>query len=60
LATKINDLGQILWQKILAQKTEAFADIRMTSDNGFILGIMSYSGISGYKTEASRETVITG
>jgi hypothetical protein len=37
----------------LAQKTEAFADIRMTSDNGFI-GIMSYSGISGYKTEASK------
>jgi hypothetical protein len=53
LATKINDLGQILWQKILAG-TEAFADIRMTSDNGFILGIMSYSGISGYKTEASK------
>jgi hypothetical protein len=26
----------------------------MTSDNGFILGIMSYSGISGYKTEASK------
>jgi hypothetical protein len=43
-----------------ADSTEAFADIRMTSDNGFILGIMSYSGISGYKTEASRETVITG
>jgi hypothetical protein len=42
-----------------ADSTEAFADIRMTSDNGFILGIMSYSGISGYKT-ASRETVITG
>ncbi|SHM44821.1 T9SS type B sorting domain-containing protein [Flavobacterium xinjiangense] len=52
---KINDLGQILWQKdIGADSTEAFADIRMTSDNGFILGIMSYSGISGYKTEASR------
>jgi gliding motility-associated-like protein len=52
---KINDLGQILWQKdIGAESTEAFADIRMTSDNGFILGIMSYSGISGYKTEASK------
>jgi hypothetical protein len=25
-----------------ADSTEAFADIRMTSDNGFILGIMSY------------------
>jgi hypothetical protein len=37
-----------------ADSTEAFADIRMTSDNGFILGIMSYSGISGYKTEASK------
>ncbi|MEZ7499752.1 T9SS C-terminal target domain-containing protein [Flavobacterium sp. Arc3] len=52
---KINGLGQILWQKdIGADSTEAFADIRMTSDNGFILGIMSYSGISAYKTEASR------
>jgi hypothetical protein len=36
-----------------ADSTEAFADIRMTSDNGFIL-VMSYSGISGYKTEASK------
>ncbi|WP_367768416.1 T9SS type B sorting domain-containing protein [Flavobacterium sp. WC2421] len=52
---KLNDFGQILWQKnIGANDTEVFADIRMTSDNGFILGIMSYSGISGYKTEASR------
>ncbi|WP_052257196.1 T9SS type B sorting domain-containing protein [Flavobacterium sp. AED] len=52
---KLNNIGQILWQKdIGANDTETFADIRMTSDNGFILGIMSYSGISGYKTEVSR------
>ncbi|MBG6111528.1 gliding motility-associated-like protein [Flavobacterium sp. CG_9.10] len=52
---KLNSNGQILWQKdIGANDTETFADIRMTSDNGFILGIMSYSGISGFKTEVSR------
>ena len=52
---KLNNNGQILWQKdIGANDTETFSDIRMTSDNGFILGIMSYSGISGYKTEVTR------
>lgn len=52
---KLNNIGDILWQKdIGANDTESFADIRMTSDNGFILGIMSYSGISGYKTEVAR------
>jgi hypothetical protein len=52
---KINNLGQILWQKdIGGDTTETFSDIRTTADNGFILGIMSNSGISGNKTEASR------
>ncbi|MGO4904409.1 T9SS type B sorting domain-containing protein [Flavobacterium sp. W20_MBD1_R3] len=52
---KLNNDGQILWQKVIgANDTESLSDIRMTSDNGFILGIMSYSGISGYKTEISR------
>jgi hypothetical protein len=47
-------LDKFYKKDIGADSTEAFADIRMTSDNGFILGIMSYSGISGYKTEASK------
>jgi gliding motility-associated-like protein len=52
---KLNKDGQILWQKVIGgDDTEILADIRMTSDNGFILGIMSYSGISGHKTEVSR------
>ncbi len=52
---KLNKDGQILWQKVIGgDDTEILADIRMTSDNGFILGIMSYSGISGNKTEVSR------
>jgi hypothetical protein len=36
-----------------AESTEAFADIRMTSDNGFFLASCP-TGISGYKTEASK------
>jgi gliding motility-associated-like protein len=52
---KLNNNGQILWQKVIGgDDTEILADIRMTSDNGFILGIMSYSGISGNKSEVSR------
>ncbi|CAM2991702.1 T9SS type B sorting domain-containing protein [Flavobacterium frigoris] len=51
---KINGLGQIVWQKdIGASDTDNLADIRLTSDKGFILGVMSYSGISGFKTESS-------
>jgi hypothetical protein len=37
-----------------ADSTEAFADIRMTSDNGFICLASCPTGISGYKTEASK------
>jgi hypothetical protein len=39
--------------KDIGADTEAFADIRMTSDNGFILASCP-TGISGYKTEASK------
>jgi hypothetical protein len=46
--------------KDIAESTEAFADIRMTSDNGFILGIMSYSEFQDTKQKLQRETVITG
>jgi hypothetical protein len=42
-----------------ADSTEAFADIRMTSDNGFILGIMSYWNFR-IQNRSFKETVITG
>lgn len=52
---KLDDNGQLLWQKnIGGNTTESFEDMGTTSDNGLILGMMSYSGISGSKTEASR------
>jgi gliding motility-associated-like protein len=52
---KLNDNGEQLWQKnIGANNTDTFSQIRTTSDNGYILGIMSYSGISGAKTEPSK------
>jgi gliding motility-associated-like protein len=52
---KLNDSGQLLWQKnIGGNDTDTLEDMRLTADNGFILGTMSYSGIAGAKTEASR------
>ncbi|WP_119792549.1 T9SS type B sorting domain-containing protein [Flavobacterium anhuiense] len=52
---KINGNGQLIWQKNLGgDSTEIFANMRATADNGLILGVMSYSGISGIKTETSR------
>lgn len=52
---KINDSGQLLWQKdIGGNSTDIFDNMRLTTDNGLILGTMSYSDISGSKTEASR------
>jgi hypothetical protein len=44
--------------KILAKSTEAFADIRMTSDNGFILASCPTWNFRIQNT-ASKETVIT-
>jgi gliding motility-associated-like protein len=52
---KLDDNGQLLWQKnIGGNSTESFENMRITSDDGLILGIMSYSDISGAKTEVSR------
>jgi gliding motility-associated-like protein len=52
---KINDNGQLLWQKnIGGNSTDTFENLRLTPDNGIILATMSYSGISGVKTESSR------
>lgn len=47
--------GNILWDKTIGgDDTEQIGAIRETNDGGFVLGIMSYSGVSGYKTEPSR------
>lgn len=52
---KLNNNGQLIWQKnIGSNNTESLANMRITSDTGLVLGLMSYSGISGIKTEASR------
>ncbi|MDQ1167095.1 T9SS type B sorting domain-containing protein [Flavobacterium sp. SORGH_AS_0622] len=52
---KLNNNGQLIWQKNFGgDDTEIFSNMRLTSDNGLVLGIMSYSGISGIKTEASQ------
>lgn len=52
---KLNSTGQLIWQKNFGgDNTEIFANMRATSDNGLVLAIMSYSGISGIKTEASQ------
>lgn len=52
---KLDSNGQLIWQKNFGgDDTEIFSTMRVTSDNGLVLGIMSYSGISGIKTEASQ------
>lgn len=52
---KIDNDGQILWDKTLGgDSTEWMQIIRETNDNGFVVGAMSHSDISGYKTESSR------
>ncbi|MCV9928273.1 T9SS type B sorting domain-containing protein [Flavobacterium sp. LS1R49] len=52
---KLNNNGQLIWQKdIGGGDTENLNNLKLTADNGLILGILSYSEISGNKTEASR------
>lgn len=52
---KLNNNGQLIWQKnIGGDSTDELADLRLTADKGLILGILSYSKISGNKTEISR------
>lgn len=52
---KLNGSGDIQWQRTLGgiQEEDLFRSIQ-TSDNGFLLGGHSYSGISGDKSEVSR------
>lgn len=51
---KIDTNGQLIWDKTIGgNDTEFFGNIRETNDNGFILGMASFSQNTGYKTEAS-------
>ncbi|MEZ5013793.1 MAG: MopE-related protein [Chitinophagales bacterium] len=51
---KLDSFGNILWQNTIGGDSyDALYSIEETSDNGFILGATSSSGISGDKTEAS-------
>ena len=52
---KLNSLGDIEWDKTLGgQEAEKLSVVQQTSEGGYILGGMSYSNISGEKTENSR------
>jgi len=52
---KLDVNGDIIWQKTIGgSSTEDFANVRETLDHGYIVGSMSYSDISGSKTENSR------
>ncbi|RTY86619.1 T9SS type B sorting domain-containing protein [Flavobacterium sp. GT3R68] len=52
---KIDGNGQILWQKTIGGNgSEHNPKIINTIDNGYVLIMISGSGISGYKTEALR------
>jgi gliding motility-associated-like protein len=47
--------GNIIWDKTIGgNSTEWIGSVRETTDKGFVLGVMSYSDASGYKSEPSR------
>ncbi|MEP7318559.1 MAG: T9SS type A sorting domain-containing protein [Panacibacter sp.] len=53
---KHNISGSIEWDKTIGGNDDDFlSTIRQTSDGGYILGGSSYSGISGEKSEISRD-----
>jgi hypothetical protein len=53
---KINSAGQKVWDKTIGGSSSDFAvSIIATTDGGFIVAGTSQSGISGDKTEASRD-----
>ncbi|RDC64872.1 T9SS type A sorting domain-containing protein [Adhaeribacter pallidiroseus] len=53
---KLNASGATVWDKTLGgTSTDNFSDLQQTQDGGYILGGTSYSGISGDKTEVSRD-----
>ena len=50
-----NSLGNIVWQNTIGGNSDDYlVDIKQTNDGGFILGGISYSGVSGDKTETNR------
>ncbi|MFT5827643.1 MAG: hypothetical protein ACI9AB_000590, partial [Urechidicola sp.] len=52
---KLTSLGVIEWQNTIGGSvTDNLYSINQTSDGGYILGGLSYSGLSGDKTEASQ------
>lgn len=56
---KLNSNGNIQWQKTFGgSKTDKLNSIKQTADRGYIVAGISYSGISGNKTDACRDTVI--
>ncbi len=58
---KLDVNGAIIWQKTIGgSSTEDFANVRETLDHGYVVGSMSYSDISGSKTENSKEIEIFG
>ncbi|MGB3077363.1 MAG: T9SS type A sorting domain-containing protein [Chitinophagales bacterium] len=51
---KINSTGNIEWQNTIGGNSyDELYSVQQTSDDGYILGGRSYSGLSGDKTEAS-------
>ncbi len=52
---KIGSHGKVLWDKTIGgNSNDFFSSLIQTQDRGYILAGISSSGISGYKTEASR------
>lgn len=52
---RVNSLGEKIWDKTLGGIENEFPfDVINTSDGGFIISGISYSGISGDKTETSK------
>ena len=52
---KVNSLGEIIWQNVIGGNSiDWLMNVEHASDGGYILGGLSYSGISGNKTEANR------
>ncbi|HNQ11774.1 MAG TPA: T9SS type A sorting domain-containing protein [Bacteroidia bacterium] len=54
---KVNSIGLIEWQKTIGGSNyDMLYSLQQTTDNGYILGGTSDSGISGDKTDSSRGT----
>ncbi len=52
---KLNTTGNIIWQNTIGgSSSDELKEVHQTFDGGYICGGLSYSGISGDKTEASN------